>query len=100
MGNEAPLIEGLDPARVGEALMRLPAAAAMLRHANLQSALGYVAEGDPEQEYVRDVLTLTVKEVITKWHGGQLAATGMATSLVADAINAHRKNIPRYDEPG
>lgn len=49
MGNEAPLIEGLDPARVGEALMRLPAAAAMLRHANLQSTLSYVAEGDQER---------------------------------------------------
>lgn len=92
---ETPGIENLDTTRVGEILMRLPATAAMLRHASLQSTLGYVCEDPepPEQEFVRDVLTMRVSEIVEKWYGGHDHATAIASALVASAI-------PRDGRPG
>jgi hypothetical protein len=57
---DAPVTR-LDPARIGEIMIRLPAIAAALRHTSLKSALGYIHPltdaGDPELAFVRAMLT-------------------------------------------
>jgi hypothetical protein len=87
-GSPVPPVADLDLRLVGDLLTRLPATAAMMRHASVQSTLGYIA-GDPEepeQEFVRDILTLPLAEVLDKWYGGHLYAAALGSALVAAAM--------------
>jgi hypothetical protein len=84
---DIPVAE-LDLHLVGDLLTRLPATAAMMRHASVQSTLDYILEDpeEPEQAFVRDILTLPLPEVLDKWYGGHLYATALGTALVAAAM--------------
>jgi hypothetical protein len=85
--SEAPAAD-LDTHLVGELLVRLPAVTAMMRHASVQSTLGYVMEDpeEPEQAFVRDILTLSQAQMVEKWYGGHLYATALGTALTAAAL--------------
>jgi hypothetical protein len=82
---DAP-VTGLDPARIGELMIRLPAIAASLRHASLKSALGYIhpvtEDGNPELEFVRAMLTEKLDVVHDEWYGGRFNASRMAADLM------------------
>lgn len=79
-------VTGLDPARIGEIMIRLPAIAASLRHASLKSSLGYLhpvsGDGDPELEFVRAMLTERLGVVHDEWYGGSLNASRMSADLM------------------
>jgi hypothetical protein len=91
--NTAP-VTGLDPARIGEILMRLPCSAAMLRHTSLKSSLGYAhsirAGGDPELEFVRAILTEKLSVVHDEWYGGRFNASRMAADGMDGVLGALR----------
>lgn len=85
----APALD-LDPARIGDIMMRLPAIAATLRHTSLESALGYIhpisEEGDPELDFVRDMLTEKLEVVQERWYGGAFGASRVAAALMDQVI--------------
>lgn len=83
-----PPVVGLDMNLVGEILARLPAVAAMLRHESLKSTLGYVCADpeEPEQAFVRDILTEPLSVVIDKWYGGHRNAAKLGSGLAAAAM--------------
>ena len=87
-------VSGLDPARIGDLMMRLPAVAAQLRHTSLESALGYVhpvsEDGDPELDFVRDMLTEPLSVVHERWYGGRFGASRMAADLMDQVIGLLR----------
>ena len=62
----------LDPARIGEVLLRLPVAAAQLGHAAPRNTLPYLEGSDaPEVRFVIDVLGgMSTEKVADKWYGG------------------------------
>lgn len=86
---DAP-VSGLDPARIGDIMMRLPAIAAQLRHTSLKSALGYIhpvtEDGDPELEFVRDMLTEKLSVVHEQWYGGRFNAARVAAGLMDQVL--------------
>lgn len=86
---DAP-VTGLDPARIGEIMMRLPAIAASLRHTSLKSALGYIhpvtEDGDPELEFVRAMLTEKLSIVHDEWYGGRFGAARVAADLMDQVL--------------
>lgn len=83
-------VSGLNPARIGEIMLRLPAIAAQLRHTSLKSALGYIHPvtegGDPELEFVRDMLTEKLSVVHEQWYGGRFGAARVAADLMDQAL--------------
>jgi hypothetical protein len=93
--SDAPVTK-LDPRRVGEILIRLPAVAAALRHDSVQSTLGYShplsEDGDPELEFVRAILAEDLDEVHQEWYGGSLNASRMAADLMDQVIDSLRSN--------
>ena len=98
---DAPVTD-LDPARVGEILMRLPTIAAGLRHTSLKSSLGYMhplsADGDPELEFVRAVLTERLEVVHDEWYGGRFNASRMAADRMDQVLDSLRPN-PAASKP-
>jgi hypothetical protein len=84
----------LDPARIGEIMIRLPAIAAALRHTSLKSALGYIHPltdaGDPELAFVRAMLTEKLEVVHDEWYGGRFNATRVSADLMDQVIDSLR----------
>jgi hypothetical protein len=83
---------GLDPRRIGEIMMRLPAIAATLRHTSLKSALGYIhpvtGDGDPELEFVRAMLTEKLVVVHDEWYGGSFNASRITANQMDQVVES------------
>jgi hypothetical protein len=85
---DAP-VAALDLARIGDILTRLPVIAASLRHASIASSLDYIhplsADGDPELEFVSDMLTEPLDVIHDKWYGGRFNASRFGAATM-DAV--------------
>ena len=81
---QMPPVTELDWKRVGEVLTKLPTVAAYLRHASLQGTLEYVwpTSDGRETEFVRDILTKPLDDVLDKWYGGRFNASGLAAGIM------------------
>ena len=91
-GTPEAAVTELDFARIGDLLTRLPAVAVMMRHTSVQSTLGYVCADpeEPEQAFVRDILTEPLSTVIEKWYGGDFHAAGLGAMLAASVLTPAR----------
>lgn len=92
----APVFD-LNLEQLGAMLMRLPAAAVRVGHANITSTLAYVprdAGPGREAEFLSDMLTLEPREIAEKWYGGHGNASRFAGELFERALAPHRKRDP------
>ena len=83
-----PPVVNLDMNLVGELLARLPAVTAMMRHESIKSTLGYIVADpeEPEQAFVRDMLTEPLGFILDKWYGGRWNAASLGSALTAAAM--------------
>ena len=87
-------VAALDPAVLGNLLLKLPPASALLRHARLTSTLEYAGEGQEGQEayidFLYDILTEDTRSIVEKWYSDQVHATGIASATAAAEVASHR----------
>ena len=91
--SDAPVFE-LDLETIGEILIRLPAISRRAGHNGPRATLGYVADTTPEGNFVRDIFTLTAREMVEKWYGGETGAGRFIADRVQAAaaeLAAHRR---------
>lgn len=73
---------GLDPEKVGNALLRLGAISAQLGHAEVKSTLRpYCSHPDalsPETQFVYDIITQPTSVIAERWYCGELGACVIA----------------------
>lgn len=79
---------GLDPTRVGEALIRLGAASVLMGHDSIfGTAEPYLSNiervgGSPEAVFVADILRRNMEDVAGRWYGGVDEACRMAATIL------------------
>jgi hypothetical protein len=88
----APVFD-LDLTQLGEILRRLPAISRRVGHNSLKATVDYVATTTPESEFVRDIFTLSSREMIDKWYGGEHNSGRYIAAVGQAALAAHRKPI-------
>lgn len=88
----APVFD-LDLSALGAILIQLPATSARVGHASLQATFGYGSADDasPEGQFIRDVFTLPVSEVIAKWYGSERNASRFAGEVFGRALAGVRR---------
>lgn len=83
-------LAGLDWEQLGRSLALIVPVTVMLRHASIDSAMDYIhPEPLSETDFIKDLFTMPLGEVIEKWYGsrenaGELAA--IATDSVIDGL--------------
>lgn len=83
MSNDSAPILDLDPAKLGEIVIRLGAASAMAHHSTVRSTVrDYLSPNCPELEYVRDLFMKKTPEIADRWYGGEFEAVCLATSTL------------------
>ena len=88
----APRVLDLDPAVLGQTLIRLPAIAQRMGHKNLRPSLRqYGAPLTPEAEYIYDLFRLNADQIREKWYGADSDALDRELAAATAAlIRGHR----------
>lgn len=77
----------LDPAEIGERLIRALAVSATLRHTGPEMSMDYVSpEPGSAGDFVKDMLTLSTPEIAEKWCGSTEGAAFIASTVLASQM--------------
>lgn len=82
-------LANLDWEQLGRSLAMLVPTSVMLRHASIDSTLRHYVHPEPlsEVDFIKDLFTRPLKEVITKWYGSRDNAATLAAAVMDNMLD-------------